>query len=639
MDRLQHSTRIISFLIVAVFSVLLGRLFWLQVLDGQKLSSISSSNSVRRVWVQPPRGRIIDRNDVVMVDNRPLYSVKVIPAEFKRSSAAALAWLIDRPEREVSEKIERGRNFNRFSAVTLRRDLDSRNVERLGENLWELPGVLIEAENKRKYLDSRSGAHLFGYLRQIPRRDVERRVQEGYAQDDKIGYNGLELQYEERLRGTKGARFEMVTPLGRYAGKYDGGQSDIPAVRGDDLYLSIDAGLQQLAGRLLEATGKSGAIVAMDPSTGGILAIESAPGYDLETFNGATDPDGWRAIVGDPRKPLFNRTVQAVYPPGSTYKMVLAVAALENHSIDPKKKVLDNGVFTFGRRRFLSHGGEGHGWVDMRRAITVSSNLYFYSLIFDVGFSEWTRFGELFGFGRKSGIDLPGERSGLLPSAAYYDGRYGKGRWTRGYLVSLSIGQGELGTTPVQLAAYASAIANGGTLHRPHIADGYRDTGTGRFVRLRQESSRLPVSQETLRFIRESMADVVREGTGGLASVPGITVAGKTGTAQNPRGRDHAWFIAFAPVEDPKIAVAVLVENAGYGGSVSAPIAGRLIARYLKADSLSAPAPGTPDAADPAVPDSLSGTLPATEIVDGPIFPEGSTEQKNATPAHEQETP
>ncbi|ABB23454.1 penicillin-binding protein 2 [Pelodictyon luteolum] len=626
MDRLQHSTRIVSILIVTIFAVLLGRLFWIQVLDFQKLGSISSSNSIRRVWIQPPRGRIIDRNDIIMVDNRPLYSVKVIPAEFNDSGTEALAWLIRRPMEEVAEKIERGRNFNRFSAVTLRRDLESQDVERLGENLWELPGVLIEAENKRKYADSRYGAHLFGYLRQIARKDVAELVLQGYAQDDKIGFSGLEKQYEDRLKGTKGARFEMVTPLGRYAGKYDDGRSDIPAVRGDDLYLTIDSGLQQLAGELLEATGKSGAIIAIDPSTGGILALESAPGYDLETFNGATDPDGWRAIISDPRKPLFNRTVQAVYPPGSIYKMVLAMAALEGNRIDPEQKVLDNGVFTYGRRRFLSHGGRGHGWVNMRRAITVSSNLYFYRLIFDVGFAEWTRYGAMFGFGTETGIDLPGERSGLLPSTAYYDRRYGKGRWTKGYLVSLAIGQGELGATPVQLAAYAAAIANGGTLHQPHIASGYRDTETGRFVPLPSLSRPVPVSEASFRLIRESMEEVVREGTGQLAAVPGVRVAGKTGTAQNPGGKDHAWFIAFAPVDNPKIAIAVLAENAGFGGTISAPIAGKLIQHYLHpvlpsppaADSLTVSGP-TPETS----PDSLGESLPVIETAPPP--PEAAT--------------
>jgi penicillin-binding protein 2 len=621
MDRLQHSTRIVSILIVAAFAVLLGRLFWIQVLDFQQLGSISSSNSIRRVWVQPPRGRIIDRNDIIMVDNRPLYSVKVIPAEFSDSGTEALAWLIRRPMEEVAEKIERGRNFNRFSAVTLRRDLESQDVERLGENLWELPGVLIEAENKRKYADSRYGAHLFGYLRQIARKDVAELVMQGYAQDDKIGFTGLEKQYEDRLKGTKGARFEMVTPLGRYAGKYDDGRSDIPAVRGDDLYLTIDLQLQQLAGELLAATGRSGAIVAIDPSTGGILALESSPGYDLETFNGATDPEGWRTIITDPRKPLFNRTVQAVYPPGSIYKMVLAMAALEGNRIDPEKKVLDNGVFTYGRRRFLSHGGRGHGWVDMRRAITVSSNLYFYSLMFDVGFAEWTRYGAMFGFGTRTGIDLPGERSGLLPSAAYYDRRYGKGRWTKGYLVSLAIGQGELGATPVQLATYAAAIANGGTVHQPHIASGYRDTESGRFVPMQHTSRKVPISDATFRLIGESMADVVKEGTGQLAAVPGVRVAGKTGTAQNPGGKDHAWFIAFAPVENPRIAIAVLAENAGFGGTVSAPIAGKLIQRYLQPELPKPPAADSlreTGSLQETSPDSLSESLPVIETAPPP---------------------
>jgi len=218
----------------------------------------------------------------------------------------------------------------------------------------------------------------------------------------------------------------------------------------------------------------------------------------------------------------------------------------------------------------------------MREAIAVSSNVYFYSLIFDVGFTAWTKYGALFGFGTKTGIDLPGERSGLLPSSDYYNRRYGKGRWTKGNLVSLAIGQGELGTTPMQLATYTAAIANQGTLHQPHIVEGYSDTQTGMFIPFRYRRHRLPLKPETLELIRGSMADVVQTGTGRLAQVPGIAVCGKTGTAQNPHGKDHAWFIAYAPADSPKIALTVLVENAGYGGSVSAPIAGKLIRQYLR---------------------------------------------------------
>jgi len=616
MDKLQRSIRLVSFFVIAVFTVLFGRLFYLQVLNFQQLGSISSTNSIRRIWSQPPRGRMIDKNGIILVDNQPLYTVKVIPSEFRDANTGYLAWLLQTEKSELAEKITRGYEFNRFGAITVCRNLNAILIARLSENLWQLPGVLIDTDNKRKYKDSPNGAHLFGYTRPISKEKLEELDDESYAPDDKIGFSGLEKYYEEWLKGDKGARFEMITPLGKFAGKYNDGVNDIPSVRGDDLYLALDGGLQQLAEQLLKKTGKSGAVVAMDPSTGGILALASAPDYNLDIFNGSTDRKGWNDIITSPQKPLFNRTIQAVYPPGSVYKMILAMAALEEKKIDPLKKILDNGVFMFGHRRFLSNEGKGHGWVDMRNAITVSSNVYFYNLIFNVGFEHWTKYGSMFGFGEKTGIDLPGERAGLLPSTSYYDKRYGKDKWTKGYLVSLAIGQGELGTTPVQLAAYAAAIANNGTLFQPHIVNGYRDSDTGKYIPFTYAKRQLPVSAPTFSLIKDGMIGVVLRGTGTLATVPGITVAGKTGTAQNPHGKDHAWFIAFAPVENPKIAMAVLVENAGFGGSISAPIARELIKFYLKGREMPASSPQkgikTSEAALPP-PESIENDLPVIE--------------------------
>ncbi len=629
MDKLQRSSTIVTLLVIAVFTLLCGRLFYLQVINFQQLGSISTTNSIRRVWVQPPRGRMIDRKGVVIVDNQPLYTVKVIPSEFRIKKTGYLAWLIQKPQSELAEAIRKGDAFNRFSAVTVCRNLNAIAIARLSENLWQLPGVLIDTDNKRMYPDSLHGAHLFGYLRSISKEKLEELADQGYAQDDKIGFSGLEKFYEDRLRGQKGALFEMVTPRGKYAGKFDKGKSDIASIKGDDLYLSIDGGLQQLAEQLLKRTGKSGAVVALDPSTGGVLALASAPDYDLDIFNGSTDRKGWNDILTSPQKPLFNRTIQAVYPPGSVYKMILAMAALEEKSIDPGKKILDNGVFIYGHRRFLSNEGKGHGWVDMRNAITVSSNVYFYNLIFNVGFENWTKYGAMFGFGEKTGIDLPGERAGLLPSADYYDERYGENRWTKGYLVSLSIGQGELGTTPVQLAVYAAALANNGILFQPHIVNGYRDTGTGKYIPFNYAKQQLPISQTTFNLIHEGMRGVVLQGTGTLANVPGVTVAGKTGTAQNPHGKDHAWFIAFAPVENPKIALAVLVENAGFGGAISAPIARELIKYYIKGGAIpisSASKGIKPAEAAGEPPDSTESTLPDVQ-------PEKSA--KGAEPAAE----
>ncbi len=627
MDKIQRSTTLVSLFVIAVFAVMFGRLFYMQVLNFQQLGSISSTNSIRRVWVQAPRGRMIDRNGRVMVDNQPLYSVRVVPSDFKQGRTGYLAWLIKMDKSELADKIAKGIEFNRFSPVTVSRNLNAVSIARLSENLWQLPGVSIEADNKRQYKDSLRGTHLFGYLRSIPKEQLEALSEEGYGPDDKIGFTGIEKYYEDFLMGEKGARFEMVTPLGKFAGRYNGGKSDIDAVRGDDLYLSIDSGLQKLAEQLLRKTGKSGAVVAMDPSTGGILALASAPDYDLDIFNGSTDSKGWHEVMTSTQKPQFNRTVQAVYPPGSIYKMILAMAALEEKKFDPEKKIFDSGVFTYGGRKFLSNEGRGHGSVDMREAITVSSNVYFYNLIFSVGLDDWTKYGRMFGFGQKTGIDIAGERSGLVPSTEYYDKRYGKNRWTKGYMVSLAIGQGELGTTPVQLATYAAAIATNGTLYQPHIVTGYRDTETGQYVPFSYEKKRIPVSEETFDLIRDGMIGVVLRGTGTLAKVPGVDVAGKTGTAQNPHGRDHAWFIAFAPVDKPKIALCVLVENAGFGGAVSAPIARELIRYYVKGEPVPA---ATTQGSQSQKADSTKGSATtvqpgkpaALESIDNPASPQ-----------------
>ncbi|NTW57185.1 MAG: penicillin-binding protein 2 [Chlorobiaceae bacterium] len=601
MDKLQRSTALVSYFVLAIFSVLLGRLFYLQVIDFQKLGSLSAINSIRRIWVEPPRGRMIDRNGKVMVDNQPLYTVMIIPDEFHIEHLPYLAKLIEMSEEELKDRIKKGIAYNRFAPVAVTFNLNPVAVARLSENLWQLPGVLVETDNKRKYADSLNGSHLFGYCRSIPKNQLEELVEQGYIANDQIGFSGLEKTYEERLRGIKGVQYEMVTPFGKYAGKYNDGKNDIPSVKGDDLYLSIDEGLQRRAEQLLRKTGKSGAVVAIDPATGGILALASAPDFSLDIFNGSTDREGWNEIVTSPMKPLIDRAVQAAYPPGSTFKMVSATAALEEKTIDPKKKINDTGVFVFGNRRFLSNEGRGHGAVDMQEAISVSSNVYFYGLIFNIGFDNWTKYGRMYGFGQKTGIDLPNERAGILPSTEYYDKRYGKDRWTKGYLVSLGIGQGEVNTTPMQLAVYAAAIGNRGTLLQPHIVNGYRDAESGRYIPFSYARRNLPVSQSTFDLLHAGMAGVVDHGTGTLAKVPGIVVAGKTGTAQNPHGRDHAWFIAYAPAENPKIALAVLVENAGFGGAISAPIARELIKYYLIGDQ-------------PPVPPGADSTAAATSV-------------------------
>ncbi|MBO8092468.1 MAG: penicillin-binding protein 2 [Prosthecochloris sp.] len=581
MDKIQQRTLNVSIVVIAVFALLFARLIYLQVFEYKKLGSISDANSLRRIWVQAPRGRMIDRNGIVLVTNQPLYTIKLIPSEFRQSEKPFLASLLGIEETELDKRIDKGQRYNRFAPVVISRDLERQQMMRLHENLWKLPGVLIEVENKRQYNGPAQASHMFGHLNLITKQQLETMAEKGYTPDDKTGSKGIEHSYEEQLRGQKGVRYELVNSVGRVVGHFDDGSQDKPFTNGNDLYLTIDSGLQRLAEDELRKTGNSGAVVAIDPKDGGILAMVSMPDYDLEVLNGRTDRDKWLEIARDPAKPLLNRAIQAAYPPGSVYKILLSIAALEEQVISTQKKILCTGVFRLGRGRFLCHGGRGHGPVNMKEAIVQSCNTYYYNLIFDVGFDKWTEYGRMFGFGDKTGADIPGERSGILPSAEYYDKRYGKGKWTKGYLVSLSIGQGELNTTPLQLAAFTAAVANKGTYYRPYLVKGYRETDTGEYKPFETERRKLPVSEETFTFITEAMEGVVDRGTGRMSKIDNIRVAGKTGTAQNPHGEDHAWFIAFAPVEDPSIAIAVLVENAGYGGSISAPIARAMINYYV----------------------------------------------------------
>jgi len=465
MDDFLRGIKLTILLIAAVFLFFTARLAWLQIVQHDDISS--RSGSIRRIWEQAPRGHFIDRNGITVLENQALYTLKIIPNELRASSIPYLAYLLEIPVDELNEKVAEAKDYSPFAVSTIYRDLNEFVVARISENLWRLPGVIIEIENKRKYSDLFRGTHLFGYLRNVSKEQLDTLAEKGYTPDDKIGFSGLERIYEEELRGEKGVRYELVNPLGMLMGKYNEGKNDIPSVKGNDLYLTIDAHLQRLAENLLRATGHPGAVVAIDPSDGGVLALCSEPDFDLDILNGKTRKKEWAEIALSPEKPLFNRAIQAVYPPGSTYKLVLAIAGLEEGVIKPEDTIISTGSWNYGGRIFHDHGGRGHGIVNMKKAIIESCNIYFYQLMLKVGLDTWDKYGKMFGFGQREGIDLPGERRGLLPTTEYYNRRYGEGRWTKGYLVSLGIGQGELGVTPLQLANYAATIANNGTWHQP----------------------------------------------------------------------------------------------------------------------------------------------------------------------------
>jgi penicillin-binding protein 2 len=365
---------------------------------------------------------------------------------------------------------------------------------------------------------------------------------------------------------------------GKEVGRLNDGKNDIPAVSGYDLILSVDAGLQEYAEKLLK--GYKGGIVAVDPSNGEVLCLVSKPDFDLNYFSGKLSPEVWKILNTDPDKPLFNRATLTKYPPGSTFKMVSALASLQEGIMKPNSTQVCEGSFRYGDRVFKDHGA--YGSIGFVKSIESSVNVFYYKLVLKIGFDNWTKYGRIMGFGQKTGIDIPEETKGLLPSAEYFNKVYGPKGWTQGFLISLGIGQGELGVSPLQMVSYCSELCNYGTYYQPHLVRFLKNPNTGELVPIGYTKRELDIDRKYFEIMRQGMYMVVNgSGTARGIKSEEIEIAGKTGTAQNPHGKDHSWFIAFAPYNNPKIAICVLVENAGFGAAVAAPIAARLIKKYL----------------------------------------------------------
>jgi penicillin-binding protein 2 len=570
--------RVMYVTVACMFLLFVARLVQLQMIYGEEYGKKSEENSLRTIPREPVRGFLYDRNGKLVVDNRPSFTVTIMPFEFDKGNIDYLARLLSLDPDFVRDRLKKGEAYSRFVPVKIKRDIDFRTLSALEENRERLPGVDYQVESKRFYATHASASHLLGYTKEISETQM-RALGEDYAAGDVAGSVGLEAQYESALRGKKGAEFSLVNVRGQVIDRFEGGKNDVPAVEGDDLMLTVDFGLQAFAESLM--TGRRGALVAIDPNDGGILAMVSEPDFDLDLFSGVTPPEIWRSLNNDEAHPLYNRATLTRYPPGSTFKMLLAIAALESGTITPSWHVTCSGAFRFGNRTFKDL--HVHGTVDLVEAIQRSCNVYFYQLMLKTGLDTWSKYGEEFGFGRLTGVDLYEENPGLLPSTAYFDKRYGEKGWTRGFLVSLGIGQGEVGVTPLQMACYAAALGNEGRLHQPHFVRMIESKSPPRIDTLSFPERTLNVSPATWQAVREGMRRVVEEpgGTGGMARVEGIQSAGKTGTAQNPHGPDHAWYVGFAPFNNPKIAIAVLLENAGFGGTQAAPLAGLCIERYL----------------------------------------------------------
>ncbi|HEX2867530.1 MAG TPA: penicillin-binding protein 2 [Ignavibacteriales bacterium] len=573
---------ILYYILVSFCAVLVFQLFNMQVIKHEFFDEKSADNSIKGIVQTPLRGVFYDRNYKIVVNNKPSYTLLITPSSYNRKLNNVIETVIGAEPGYIDEILEDNIQYSKYIPIRVQRDVSFQVISWIEENKEQLPGVSYIVDMEREYPDSIMASHMFGYTKEISRKQLE--ADKGYYDmGDFIGNNGIEKTYEKYLRGVKGVKYMLVDSRRREIGRFKDGLNDKESIKGDDLVLTIDADAQKAAERGFK--GLKGALVAIEPKTGEIIAFVSSPEYDLNNFTTVTPKEIWRNLNSDPDKPLYNRATLSVLPPGSTFKPLAAIAALEEGVITPQTVINCPGGFYFGRF-FKCHGGP-HGPMTVEHALEKSCNTFFYQLILRIGLDKWSDYAKRFGFGHKTGVDISEENRGIVPSTEYYNKRYGPNGWTKGFIVSLGIGQGELSVTPMQLAKYVSLIANDGKSVKPHLVRGYMDPETKKLVPFKFDPIDTKVSKKTMEIVKHGMYLVVNgAGTAGNAKIPGITVAGKTGTAQNPRGKDHAWFMGFAPYEDPKIAVAVLVENAGFGATWAAPIAKSVMMAYLNKSSL-----------------------------------------------------
>jgi penicillin-binding protein 2 len=586
-------------LVLAMFCVLLARFFYLQVLQHDYYHTLAENNRISIVPIIPNRGLILDRNGAVLAHNYAAYTLEITPNKTGELDAvidelAQVVEITPRDRKRFRKLLDEGRDF---ASLPVRTRLNDQEVARFAVNKYRFPGVDIRARLFRHYPNAEVASHVLGYIGRLTQADLDRLEAEGvaanYTGSDFIGKAGLEARYERALHGTTGFE-EVETDAGGRAVRTL--RSTLP-VSGNNLLLSLDARLQDVAERVFG--DRRGALIAIEPSTGGVLALVSKPGYDPNLFVDGIDTQNWEMLNNSPDHPLNNRALQGVYPPGSTFKPFMALAALELGKRSPRYTIADPGYFVLGGaggHRFRDWKAGGHGMVDMHKSIVVSCDTYYYGLAHDLGIDNIHGFIGKFGFGSKTGIDIDGEVAGLLPSQDWKMRRF-KQKWFVGDTISVGIGQGYNLATPMQLAFATSIIANNGVTFRPHIVRHIQNSQTNELTSIEVEPiGTLPLRPENLTLVREAMVDVTRPGGTAAWAGAGATykIAGKTGTAQviamkqsydekriHERHRDHSLFIAFAPAAAPAIALGILVENGGHGSTAAAPIARKVMDFYL----------------------------------------------------------
>lgn len=592
--RLRYNIFVV--VVLGLVAFLGARLVQMQLLDRAQYLTEAEGNAIVTKIIRPARGYIFDRNGVLLVDNETTLSVTVAPRYFDEADLPLVAQLSGRTLESLERRYAQIQERSRFQEDVLMENVPFWAFARLQENQYRLRGIGFTESQQRRYHGPARLTHVLGYVNEIGPEELAVMREQGYRMGDRIGKSGIEAEYEPVLRGRVGREMVLVNVHGMEVQAYEGGSQDVQPQSGVGLTLAIDSRVQALAESLF--VDKWGGAVMMDVNTGAVISMVSAPDFSPDIYRDGLTRAENDYLNNNPLRPLFNRATQSSQPPGSTWKPFMGAIALEMGMIDENTTLFCPGGYMLGRF-YRCHGGS-HGQIAVRRAIQVSCNTFFFRLMNDTfvnerhprgirmdldTFGEWAH---RFGFGQLAPLDLPHQSPALIPDSAYYNRMFPAG-WGPGYTVNLGIGQGNMGTTPLQLARMTAAIANGGTLVTPHLVLRQTDPETGiSRVPARRRPTRIPISARNMQIVREGMEAVVTDGTARRAQIPAvdgfpeITLAGKTGTAENPQGKSHAVFIAYAPVDNPQVAVGVFVENAGYGSSTAAPIASLMIEQYLR---------------------------------------------------------
>jgi penicillin-binding protein 2 len=572
-------------LVVALLGL---RLWHLQIHEGPYYRDLSENNRTRLVLLEPARGLIYDRHGVLLANNVPSFSLYVTLEDVKDRDVLIqqLTDLLGLDPILVRKKLTiKG---SKLLPRKIKDRMTLRDAMLIESHRLDMPGVMIQVESQRNYPGGVTAAHLLGYVGEISGDQLEKPEFLDLHQGSIVGQYGVEKSYDRHMRGMAGQKSVEVDAVGHE-------KKSVVVERpqaGNDLYLTIDARLQKVAEDLLG--DEQGAIVALDPNSGDILAMASRPGFDPNVLSRELTAKQWVEIVQDEGRPLNNRASQGQYPPGSTFKIPMAVAALESKTMSPSSTVFCNGGYQFGRRLYHDWKASGHGYVDLHNALVHSCDVYFYTIGQRMGIDVMAEFGKDFGLGKATGVELPSERSGIMPSTAWKQKAKNE-PWLPGETISAAIGQGYVTVTPLQMASLMGTVANNGVSYRPRLVQAVMDRASGNLQELPAvPRGKINAKPETFRIIKEALADVVTKGTATKAKSAIVTIGGKTGTAQvaalrtgpeeniPKKFRDHAWFVAFAPVESPKIAVVVLAEHMGHGGSAAAPLAKEIIETYMK---------------------------------------------------------